>query len=169
MLGEASQNFAVHHNAGFLYSTHEFGIRDVFGVQGGVDFDYPEIPAVAFLVAPMSERIGAGMHQSLVGGGFVGGTAEAIALCLTQDISAIFQGVDCFFYSCHVGELKIKRIKKLAETGEEPRLFFVGHMKSCHGAFLYLRPAALFGIEMILAGSADQDFPVPRDFQPFGV
>lgn len=90
MLGEIREDFAVYDDALFLYLPHKFGVRDAFGVQSGIDFDYPEISTITLFVSAVSKGVRASMHQCLVCGGFVCGTAETITFCLTQNISTMF-------------------------------------------------------------------------------
>ncbi len=100
-LGQERQRLAIQRDILLFCGTHEFAVGKAERTEGGIDLHIPEPAKVAFLVAAMGEGISAGMGESFVGGALIGGTSKTEAFGLAEDFPAVFERVDCFFYSGH--------------------------------------------------------------------
>ena len=79
------QGFAIESDPFLFGGIDKFGIRKTERADGGVDLDVPESAEIAFLVTTMGKGVSSGVHQSVVGGSFVGGTAETEAFGGSED------------------------------------------------------------------------------------
>jgi len=89
VFGEVGQDFAVEGDIALLEGIDEFGVGDTgSGADGGVDAEGPDAACEALLGLAVTEGVATSMEDGLFGGALFGGAAEAIALGLSQDISA---------------------------------------------------------------------------------
>jgi hypothetical protein len=85
ILGEVGEHFPVKLDVFLVEGSHELGIGHTFSAGASIYLDVPELAVVRLLVAPVSERITAGMEERFFCLALFGASAVAHSFGLLQD------------------------------------------------------------------------------------
>ncbi len=156
--GDAGEDFPVQDDAVLLEGADELAVGRAVLAERGVQAHVPETAEVVLLVAPVRERVLAGVHDCLARLALLCRAAEPVALRLGEDVPAALQRCFSSFDACHRLAVREKAAPALR-----------AHVERRRTRFVELARARLFRVEMVLARLPGNDLARARDAETLRV
>ncbi len=102
LVGDFGKHFAVDVHAFLFHGADELAVGRVVFAEGAVQTNIPKAAHVAFFVSAMGKSIRTSVGNGFVGLAFFRAATVSVAFDLLEHISSGFEGVNAFFYSCHI-------------------------------------------------------------------